>query len=111
MPRQKKYTDRSAIVRDIDAAVRKRNRLRQQSEEHDQSAEFYRQNDNELDFKKEKALADSLLKKAGRLDNTRLKKLSHMLAEFDTIPLGEKTSTEGLNQQQVVLPPVSAILR
>ena len=109
MKRQKKYTSEEMILRDIDKAKKKQEKLRFTASTLDSSAEFYRTLDTDegaVDYKKTKSEADILFKKASRLE-TRLSKLKRVLSDFRTIPLGEKAGVSGLSESQAVLQNVN----
>ena len=99
MKRQKKYTTREQIIKDIDASIRKRDKLMSKAQAADEAAEFFRVSENDSEYRKFKEESDSMLAKAGRITNTRLKRLGRTLAMFDTEPL----SACGLDDKQVTL--------
>lgn len=85
MKRQKKYTSEKMVLKDIDASIRKRNRLLKQAEEIDAYVELIAMVDNpenvqEIREKKEEAKEKRA--KATRINETRLQKLKQTLSAF-----------------------------
>lgn len=99
MKRQKKYTSREMVIKDIDAAHRKIKRLRKQADERLAESDLFEVIGNQIAAKAAREESDKLWEQSNRVENKRLKKLGATLAAFDTAPLG----IEGLNQEQVVL--------
>ena len=99
MKRQKKYTTRDQIIKDIDMASAKMRGIRIKAAAFDEASELFRVSENEVEFKRNKEESERLFAKAHRIENTRLRRLIKTLAMFDTAPLG----VEGLSDQQVTL--------
>lgn len=97
--RQKKYRQRTEILKDIAAAERKHARLLSKAQAALDAEEFYKMTDNTVERTKHREEADKLLGKAKRLHETRMRKLGATLAAFDTKPL----QVDGLNVEQAVL--------
>lgn len=87
MKRQRKYTTRAMILKDIDAARRKITRLRHASQDHREQSELLATMDNRVRSGIERELAEKLWQQADRMENKRMKKLGATLAMFDTRPL------------------------
>jgi predicted NAD-dependent protein-ADP-ribosyltransferase YbiA (DUF1768 family) len=85
--RQKKYVDRKAIIKDIDAALRKHQRILNAASGEELTAMLLRESNNE-EYKRHDEAKEKLLAKADRMKNTRLRKLQNLLAAFDTTPIG-----------------------
>lgn len=85
--RQKKYTTREMILKDIDKARKKYDKIMRQAGGEEDAMYLYKESDNP-DWKKHADKLDELLAKAERLKNTRLKRLQSTLAQFDTKELG-----------------------
>lgn len=102
MKRQRRYTTEAMVLRDINAAHRKLKRVRDQAAAAQSEADLFAGDlDEKQKIERDKCLdrADKLWKKAERLENTRLPKLSGVLAAIRTEPL----PVEGLNVRQAVL--------
>lgn len=97
--RKKRYTSREMILKDIEAARRKRNRLITKSDYHTSLAELA----SGVHKTEHESERDRLNKMIDRLDKTRLPRLGKTLAMFDTVPLGASAKVEGLDQEGVVL--------
>jgi hypothetical protein len=87
MKRQRKYTSREMILKDIDAARRKITRLRHTSQDHREQADLLVTMDNIVRSRLERELAEKLWQQADRMENKRIRKLGATLAMFDTKPL------------------------
>lgn len=87
MKRQKKYTKREQVMKDIESALRKLGKLQAESYAQDNAADLLF-SVGDADAQKHRDLATGLRKKADRLKNTRLQKLKRALAAIDTKPLG-----------------------
>lgn len=100
--RQKKWNSEAEILKAIDSAHRKLERMRKAAQLQLDCEELYRGCDA-TESRNAKEMADQLLGKIKRLQETRLPKLGQLLSEFRTIPLGEINGVEGLKENQVVL--------
>lgn len=103
MKRQRKYTSREMIVRDIDAAHRKMKRLRAAAQDAAETAELAATMGNDVQCRNSRDESDRLWLKSNRIENTRLRKLGATLAMWDTAPLG----VEGLSAEQVTLQKIA----
>lgn len=103
--RQHHWLSSAEIEKAIDRAYRKRDKLRVQAQTMLDMEELLKGCD-EVASKNAACEADKLLGKISRLENTRLKKLQRLLAEFRTIPLGAANGVEGLKEESVVLQKV-----
>lgn len=84
---KKLYATREAILKDIESARKKMERIRAKSVEHDEEAKAWYALGHQVNGDNEKDEAARLWRKASRIENTRLKRLGSTLAIFDTIPL------------------------
>lgn len=103
MKRQKRYTSRDPIQKDIASARRRMGRLFAHAAALDSEANLLRDAENASEkIKNLRNEADRLRAQAGRLESTRIPKLIQALQEMDTVPL----ILNGLEQRQVVLKPL-----
>jgi len=101
MKRQKHYTSREQILKDIDKAHRKIKRLEAKAEL-ELAAERHCRSQESNRYVGHRDEANRLLGMISRLRNTRLRKLGATLAGFDTKPL----QAPGLDVEQSVLQKV-----
>lgn len=106
MRKRKSYTE-PEVVKAIDAAYRKIERLRAKAVKAHEEAAFYRDIENSQEFKKSNDLAEKLLSQVGRIQNTRLKKLGMMLSELRTRSLGESAGVPELVSNTTKLPAIT----
>jgi hypothetical protein len=98
-----RYKSRDKIIRAIDVANKRREKLKVKAQEALDEEELLRGTDAVAEHRKAKELADKHLRAVKRLEDRRLPKLQRVLAEFDTIPLGEAANVEGLTETGVAL--------
>jgi len=107
MKRQRKWKSREEIEKAIDAAHRKIIRFKKVAQAALDAEELLLSKEGaELDvaaLRLARSEADKYLGRISRIETTRLPKLQRLLAEFLTIPLGEKAGVAGLSENQVVL--------
>lgn len=96
--RQKKYTSREQVIKDIDKALRKFDRLLSRARAQEELMWLLKDAAN-VEYKKHADTLEALLEKAERLKKTRLEKLKRVLAAIDTAPLG----IAGAEARQVTL--------
>ncbi len=85
MPRrQKKHQTAEAILKDIDKSQRKVLKLRSEAGELYAVAGFHLMAEDRANYTRTMDEADALLRKAQRIQETRLKKLQNTLAAFQT---------------------------
>jgi hypothetical protein len=88
--RQKKYLSREMIIKDIDAAIRRRDRLNRQAECDDAEANLLalaEEAENVEEIRKLREGAEEKRGKAVRINETRLQKLKQTLSAFQSEPL------------------------
>jgi NAD-dependent DNA ligase len=86
--RQKHYTTREMIVKDIDAAHRRITRLLKSAEVADAQADLFRDSEEAHQIEQLRDHAQSCRAKVKRLEKTRLPKLQRVLVAFETKALG-----------------------
>jgi len=86
--KQKHYTDRQMIIKDIDAAHRRITRLLKSAEVADAQADLFRDSEEAHQIEQLRDHAESCRAKVKRLEKTRLPKSQRVLAAFDSKPLG-----------------------
>jgi len=99
MKRQKRYTTREAILKDIDRALRRHARIIARAAAQEAKRDLLKDAaPNDPEWRGVDEFVADLLAKAQRLKDTRLRKLQNVLAAYDT----ELLKIEG-NVKQVVL--------
>jgi hypothetical protein len=100
--KQRHWKSAAEIEKAIDSSFRKRDKLRMCAQTHLDMEALFKDVDSVI-ANAAAEQADILLGKINRLENTRLKKLQRLLAEFKTVPLGAANGVEGLKEESVVL--------